>query len=156
MTLATEADPVETVRLALDDNTTNSDWSNAGAKPGTIEKIEATRLRTKMNRSSDALYLWSADTGDVVGHDANWTAYDESQFVSVSAMTKASDAQAHALTRDIREIIASTYATDNFSSSNWQYIRPITEDDLRHEKLPNRGDTYSLTTVLELFADRDV
>lgn len=154
MTLATETDPVETIRLLLDDNTANADWSNAGGKPSVIEKVEEKPFNIKLQRSPDAVYIWSPDAGEIRQHDAGYDAYQDVQFVAVATQTKTSAAQAHALARDVRELTLDK-ATDNFASTNWQYIRPQTEDDLRHEKLPNRADGYEYMTLLELFADRE-
>lgn len=141
MTLANETDAREAIRLILDDNATDSDYSNAGSKPNTIEKVESSPQNQKRNRSGDQLYIWIPADTELGKFGADGATTDESVVVQVEAWTTTSDTQAKNLVDDVRNITGG-YANDSKGSTAWVDIYPVGELDFRHEKNPRTGDDY--------------
>lgn len=136
MALATETDPVETLRLILDpdeSHTAAGDYSNLGAAPDHVERLNATDRETKKNRATNAganaLYLWSPDVGNFSQFDAEWD-YEATKVVQVEAWAPIDD-DAKALAKDVVDILFASWVRDNKASTAWNQIAPLNEDDLR-------------------------
>lgn len=163
MALADETDPVETVRLILDE-TTDTDWEATGAKPSFIEHTQETSRSTKTNRDhgpeADAVYVESPSDGDIrqLGEgraDGRPASYEDVQVVSAEVWTPVDGNRATSLASDVRDILLD-YWTDNFQNTAWQAIRPVSESDLRGENHPLGGNShFVIATTVRLRADRD-
>lgn len=154
MTLQTERDPRETIRLILDDEQADSDYQHAGAKPARIEAVERSPMRLKLEQADDALYIWRPADGQLSQHGAEWD-YIERRPVQIEAWVPTSRGadHAHALYRDVLSIVLS-YATDNKSATAWNGITPDTESDTRHEATPERADYYVASLLVNCVANR--
>lgn len=157
MSVSDTTDAVATVKDILED-TTDSDWTAAGTKPSVIEYQSETDQNGKHQRAqrgTDALYLWSPAEGTVESYAAQYNSYLDSQVVNVDPWTSKSRSHAANLSGDIRDII-NDYALDNKSSTEWNRIRPETENDLRHEASAERSPVYRIITLVRLVARREV
>lgn len=140
MSLATETDAREAIRLILDDNSTNADYSNAGSKPGTIEVVEASPRREKKTIRADALYIWKPADTAIERFGAGASQRRERPVVQVEAFAS-SASQAHALREDIISITGA-YANDSQASTAFVDVFPISETDARHEAATWAGENY--------------
>lgn len=149
MSLATETDAREAVRLMLDDNADNSDYDDAGTQPDTIEVVEASPRKQKHTYQADAIYVWQpadTDTGKMgaAGADRRST-----PVVQIEAWTTESDAQAHALKEDVISIVGQ-YRNDSQTQTAFVDIYPTTVTDLRHEQRVLDGTHYIETVLVQL------
>jgi hypothetical protein len=155
VTLDSERDPREAIRLIIDDNSTESDYANSvNGKPNTIEVVEEKPFNVKTSHGTDAVYLWSPADTPLEQQGARYDRYTELPVIQAEAWTKTSATQAHNLVRDMRSILLG-YATDNKSSTAWNEIAPRTIDDRRHESAAGtRADHFIEAIQVELFASR--
>lgn len=149
MSLATETDPRETVKLMLDDEAADSDYSNAGSKPGKIEVVEQSPRNTKENRSGDAIYIWSPADEDIGKFEADGSEKQETVVIQAEAWSMTSATQAENLSEDIQSIVGG-YANDSKSNTQWVDVYPISGADHRNEKNPRSADHYIEVVQIQL------
>lgn len=150
MSLATETDPVETVRLILDDETVAGDWSNAGEKPGLIDRSEDHEPSRKLNRDTqDALYIWSPVDGDLQKFGAGGDNIDQTETIQVEVWTPVSATKANQYVADIIDIVTD-YTNDNATGTQWVDIWPTTVSDNTAQSF--QGSHYVITVLVELRA----
>ena len=140
MALSTETDPTQAVNDLLD-GTDAGDWSNAGAKPSDIERVEETERRVKEHRSGDAIYLFATLESDLAKIDPAGAEMDEVAVVTAQAWTTTSAAQAEALVRDLINIIAGK-ANDSNDTTAFVDWWPQTVEDFTGQKVARSGDHY--------------
>lgn len=141
MSVSSSRDPRQAVLDVLDASTVG-DWSNAGAKPGTIGAVDDSTFETKTNRQGDAIYVWSPNPGPLTSHGAGTEKVIEEPVVQVEAWTTNGDARADDLRRDAQSIVLS-YAADNIDRTNWHSFLPENTEDRRHEsQAARRGDHH--------------
>lgn len=149
MALATETDPVETIRLILDPdegNTPSGDWATV---PDHVEVLQATDRETKKNRAynqgSNAVYVWSPVEGEFPQWDAAWD-YEDLEVVQCDCWgTSASVASS--LAGDIRSILFTDWVRDNNESTAWNEIAPINENDQRGSTPAGKGNKVFIVSV---------
>lgn len=150
MPLADEEDPVQTLIELLDTNTSDSDWSNAGAKPSYIERTEETERRIKEERSGDAIYVQSRLETDHTKLGAAGDEADEVALVTAQCWSKTSAAQAENLKRDVLALVAAK-ANDSNDTTSWVDMWPDTSEDFRAQsKAARRADHYVETVTATL------
>lgn len=149
MALSNEDDPREAIRLILDDNATNSDYSEAGTKPGTIEVVESSPQNIKQRRSGDAIYIWRPADDDIAKFGASGSDKRETAVVQAEAWSKTGSTRADDLAEDIQSITGG-YANDSKSNTAWVDVYPVGETDHRHETGSRTADHYVAAVQIRL------
>ena len=152
MSITTSTDPRQTI-LDLLDNTTDSDWTQAGSKPTILERQEEVSQSTKGNRRDDAVYCYQPTDETTSQFGYSYDRYQNSADVTADVWTPTSQSQARALAEDIQTILFQ-YVNDNKSATDWHRIRPVSVTDLRHEKIADQGDHYRVQVEVRLRALR--
>lgn len=141
MALADETDPRTAVVNMLDDEATDSDYTEAGSKPGVIEAVEASPRKTKRTDRSDAIYVWQPADAGIEKMGAAGDERRETPVVQAEAWTTASAGQAEALREDIISITGS-YSNDSMQNTQFVDVFPTTVTDFRHEHHRLQGGHY--------------
>lgn len=156
MSLATTTDPVETIRLILDDQTTDADWSatsdwtGLGAKPADIERVEASDRNAKENRlQSDALYLWSPAEADLQKFSAAGDNSDDTEIVQVECWSPNSATTANNLAGDVADLVQD-YTNDTETSTQWVDLWPERIADATGQTWARGRDHYIISVFVRL------
>lgn len=152
VSLSNAQDPVETLVLLLDDDSSDLDYANSGNKPTHIERTEATERRIKEERSDDAIYVHARLEADHNKIDPAGNEMDEVAVVTVECWTKTSAAEAENLMRDVLSIIAAK-ANDSNASTSWVDLWPDTSEDFRAQSQAARRADHYVETVTATLRD---
>lgn len=150
MSLSSETDARETIRLILGPNSTDSDY-DSGTKPSIIEAVEQSPQNTKQKQPSgtDAIYLWSPTETDIGKFASSGVDKRETAIVQAECWTKTSASHADALAEDVQTITGG-YSNDVQRNSQWVDIYPAAESDLRSEKIPRNADHFITAVQIRL------
>lgn len=136
MTLASETDSVETIRLIVDpdESTMNqaSDWPNLGAVPDRVELNRNVKPSEKTinNRRSDlSIYVWSPQTGVIEQFAAGVNTYEDVEIVVCELWGNGGEPASAA--SDIRAHLVANYWPDGQRNTQWREIRPTNPNDMR-------------------------
>lgn len=128
MSISSETNPVDTVRLILDDS--GNTWSNYGSEPDHIERAEATTPSVKENRHENgrtAVYVWSPDVGTIDPFAASSSEYEDTEIVQCDIWA-ANSTDVNDILSDLVSLLFD-YHNDNEQSSQWVTIQPVNPSD---------------------------
>lgn len=147
MALADETDPVEAIRLILDD-TTDADWldGSAGSKPDYIERYEETDYSRKQRREvQESIYVWSPEVGTLGKFSADGSTADDQEVIQVEVWSPTGAVRANDLASDVVSLIAA-YTNDVNQNTEWTDIWPEEVSDERAQARAS-GVDHSIITV---------
>lgn len=151
MALADEEDPRETIALILDENADDTDYSNRGSQPGTIDVVESTPFGVKKQDGNDAIYIWQP--ADLAIEKFGAAGDEKIETVTIQAEAwvpeSAGASGAHDLAEDIQAIVQE-YTNDSESTTQWTDIFPSGETDFREENIPERADSFIIAVQVDM------
>lgn len=149
MTISSEQNPVDTIRLILDDD--GNTWSDFGSEPDYIERIEKNDMETKLNRANNgktAVYVWSPDVATITPYNGSAPDYRLTEVVQCNVMAKA-ESDTSAILSDVINLLFDYYV-DSESSTQWMSLRPSSpSDDTGGGFYPGSHSESNVQVVLE-------
>lgn len=145
-------DPVQTV-IDILQNTDESNWPN-GNKPDIIESRWTSDFRVKLNQTGPAVYVHSPEPGTHDAYSASGSTKVQMETVGVQVWSDAETS--HNNVRDDCQTILEDYWNDTDGSTNWDRIRPVSQDDRRQQHIGRRTDIYVTEIRVELERDSSI
>jgi hypothetical protein len=138
MSLSTETDPVETVRLILNQSAEGL-WDGPRGKPTRIAPSGDHTPSEKSRYEYDAVYVYGEGDGSFEPLDGSGDSRTERTVVACDVWCLGSETDVRKMAEDLR-LVVRAYWTDNGDETRWTTIRPVTASDYTHETF---GDTSS-------------
>jgi len=132
----------------------NQFWTMAPPDSDNINPVWETTEKGRQNNPENALYVWSPTDTDIQQFDGEYSQTIQNATVEVQVWTL-DEGETERGYRDVVNILTS-YANNNESITNFQYIRPQTMADNRSEKIARQTDHYIASVQIETRYFRDV